>query len=253
MGYHQKYKRIGSDALHASRSLFVQERSDWQQTAVQRGRRPSRGFTLHERGFSLFEVLIAISVFAVVGVLAAQLIGISLQSETVSAQKTAALQLAQEESEAVDSLALEYWHNIYGLTKGSGAHYYAWVNSNKWATSTGDEIFTLNNTPYKRYFYIENVSRDATTKDIEQTYTASREDPSTQKVTAIVSWQNSGGLDIGAATTTKYIMRARNAAASQTDWSGAVAPTAGETGAFGTNYAAQLNIDTSGGTLKLTP
>ncbi|MBI1755284.1 hypothetical protein HY250_02160 [Candidatus Azambacteria bacterium] len=35
------------DLFHASRSLFVQERSDWQQTAVQRGHRQSRGFTLH--------------------------------------------------------------------------------------------------------------------------------------------------------------------------------------------------------------
>ncbi len=39
---------IARNMFHASRSLFVQEHSDWQQTAVQRGRRPSRGFTLHD-------------------------------------------------------------------------------------------------------------------------------------------------------------------------------------------------------------
>lgn len=207
----------------------------------------------HEKGFSLFEVLIAISVFAVVGALAAQLIGISLQSETVSAQKTVALQLAQEESEAVEALSAQYWHNIYDLSKGPGAHYFTIVSGGKWATSTADETLTVNGTPYKRYFYIENVSRDATTKDIEATYTASRDDPSTQKATIVVSWQNSGGIDIGTATTTKYLMRARNAAATQTDWNGAIAPTPGENGGFGTNYAAQSNIDTSGGAIKLTP
>lgn len=208
-----------------------------------------------EKGFSLFEVLIAISVFAVIGVAATQLIGISLESDKTSAQKTIALQLAQEESEAVDSLATESWQNIYGLSKSSTNHYYTAISGSKWATSTGDESLTLNTTPYKRYFYVDNVSRDS---GGAITTSGGNNDPSTQKITAVASWQNSGGIDIGAATTTKYILRARNTAATQTGWDnggGGSAPGSGEAGNFGTNFAAidaAVSTSTPSGSLTLT-
>ncbi len=206
---------------------------------------------ISEAGFSLFEVLIAISVFAVIGVVAAQLIGISLQSNTTSGQKTVALQLAQEESEALDSLAAESWQNISGLSKGSSNHYYTTVSGSKWATSTGDELLTINSAPYKRYFYIENVPRNSGGAIVSSGGT---NDPSTQKATAVASWQNDGGVDIGAATTTKYLMRARNAAATQTDWSGSTPPSSGENGVFGNNYASKdASVSTTGGLLQLTP
>lgn len=204
-----------------------------------------------QAGFSLFEVLIAISVFAVIGVVAAQLIGISLQSNTTSGQKTVALQLTQETAEALDALAGESWQNIYGLSKGSANHYYATVSGSKWATSTGDELLTINDGPYKRYFYIENVSRDSGGAIVSS---GGANDPSTQKATAVASWQNDGGMDIGAATTTKYLMRARNAAATQTSWSGSTPPSSGEDGVFGDNYASQDgNIATAGGAIQLAP
>lgn len=194
-------------------------------------------------GFSLFEVLIAISVFAVIGVVAAQLIGVSLQSNTTSGQKTVALQLTQETAEALDTLAGESWQNIYGLSKGSANHYYTAVSGSKWATSTGDELLTINNGPYTRYFYIENVSRDSGGAIV---LSGGNNDPSTQKATVVASWQNSAGLDLGAATTTKYLMRARNTAATQASWiNGGSSPTSGETGDFGTNFSAQSNIDLS--------
>ncbi|MBI1755116.1 prepilin-type N-terminal cleavage/methylation domain-containing protein [Candidatus Azambacteria bacterium] len=205
-------------------------------------------------GFSLFEVLIAISVFAVIGAIAAQLIGISLQSEKTSAQKTVALQLAQEESEAVDSLAAEYWQNIYGLSKGPANKYYAVISGSKWATSTSEETVTINNDSYKRHFYVENVSRDS---GGAITTSGGNDDPSTQKVTVAVKWF-SGGLEINTATTTKYIMRARNTAASQTQWynGGGTGPGTGETGTFGTNFTASSSIDFSVNpttTLRLLP
>ena len=200
-------------------------------------------------GFSLFEVLIAISVFAVIGVVAAQLIGISLQSNATSGQKTVALQLTQVTAEALDSLAAESWQNIYGLSKGSANHYYATVSGSKWATSTDDELLTINSTPYKRYFYIENVSRDSGGTIVAS---GGNNDPSTQKATAVASWQNNGGLDIGAATTTKYLMRARNTAATQTDWNGSTPPSSGENGVFGNNFTSQDgNIATAAGSLQL--
>ncbi|MBI5912983.1 prepilin-type N-terminal cleavage/methylation domain-containing protein [Candidatus Azambacteria bacterium] len=208
-----------------------------------------------EKGFSLFEVLIAISVFAVIGVVAAQLIGISLQSDKTSGQKTVALQLTQETAEALDSLAGESWQNIYGLSKGSANHYYTVVSGSKWATSTGDELLTINAGSYKRYFYIENVSRSSGGAIV---VSGGNNDPSTQKATVVASWQNDGGVDIGFATTTKYLMRARNTAATQTSWaySGQGSnPSSGETADFNSDYASDAgNISTStpSGSLTLT-
>ncbi|MEK7493567.1 MAG: prepilin-type N-terminal cleavage/methylation domain-containing protein [Patescibacteria group bacterium] len=205
-----------------------------------------------QAGFSLFEVLIAISVFAVIGVVAAQLIGISLQSNTTSGQKTVALQLTQETAEALDALAGESWQNIYGLSKGSANHYYATVSGSKWATSTGDELLTINDGSYKRYFYVENVSRDSGGAIVPS---GGNNDPSTQKATVVASWQNDGGIDIGAATTTKYLMRARNTAATQTGWaySGQGSnPTSGETADFNSDYASYTGgISTSTGSITL--
>lgn len=197
-----------------------------------------------EKGFSLFEVLIAISVFAVIGVLAAQLIGISLQSEEISGNKTIAFGLTQETAEAVDAIAKERWQGIYGLTKGSATHYYTSLSGSKWATSTGDEVLTLNDVPYRRYFFVENVSRNGSGDIVDS---GGNDDPSTQKVTIVASWENSGGVTIGTATTTKYLMRARNTSATQTDWasSGGTAPGTGEDQNFNTSISASENINFS--------
>jgi len=212
--------------------------------------------TSSSAGFSLFEILIAIAVFATVGLAAAQLIGVSLQSDKTGGQKTVGAKLVSEEMEAVNAIVTEQWNNIYALNKGSANHYYAAVSSGKWATSTGDELVTANDLEYTRYFYMENVSRTSGT--IDTTYNGANDDPSTQKVTAVVTWKQPGGNTLGTTTQSAFLTRSRNAAAAQSDWTTgagqATNPSSGEDANFNGGFSSKdVNIDTSqSGIIKLT-
>ena len=166
-------------------------------------------------GFSLFEILIAIAVFATMGLAAAQLISVSLQADKAGGQKTVGAKLVSEEREGGNAIATEQWNNIYALNKGSANHYYAIVSSGKWATSTGNELITANDLEYTRYFYVENVSRTSGAIDI--TYNGANDDPSTQKITAVATWKQPGGNTLGTTTQSACLPRPRNAAAAQSD------------------------------------
>ncbi len=81
---------------------------------------------------------------------------------------------------------------------------------------SADEVEHLyNSTLFTRYFYVENVNRD-NSGDI--TASGGTNDPSTQKVTAILEWESVQGTSQFALS--EYIMRWRNRVFRQTDWSG---------------------------------
>ena len=199
-------------------------------------------------GFSLFEILIAIAVFATMGLAAAQLISVSLQADKAGGQKTVGAKLVSEEMEAVNAIATEQWNNIYALNKGSANHYYAIVSSGKWATSTGNELITANDLEYTRNFYVENVSRTSNT--IDTTYNGANDAPSTQKITAVATWKQPGGNKLGTTTQSAFLTRSRNAAAAQSDWTTgdgqATNPSSGEDANFNGGFFWQDgNINTS--------
>ena len=204
--------------------------------------------TSSSAGFSLFEILIAIAVFATVGLAAAQLISVSLQADKTGGQKTVGAKLVSEEIEAASAIAAEQWNNIYLLNKGQANHHHATVSSGKWATSTGDEFVAANDLEYTRYFYVENVSRTSGAIDI--TYNGANDDPSTQKVTAVTTWKQPGGNTLGTTTQSAFLTRSRNAAAAQSDWTTgdgqATNPSSGEDANFNGGFFWQDgNIDTS--------
>src|SRR3989344_1668328 len=214
--------------------------------------------TYHEKGFSLFEVLIAISVFAVVSVVASQMIGASLEMNKTSGRKTVAVGFAREAMEATQAIITEKWHNIYNVSKGSSNKYYpantvVACGAAKWCLVAGEETVTANDLTYKRYLYIENVARNTSGNIVASGGT---DDPSTQKITVVVLWQDSASTELGSVTINNYFPRSRNAVASQTSWvSGGSSPTAGENGGFNTGFSSQDgNIDTTSipGSLKLT-
>ena len=216
-------------------------------------------YKFHEKGFSLFEILIAIAVFATMGLAAAQLISVSLQADKAGGQKTVGAKLVSEEMEAVNAIATEQWNNIYALNKGSANHYYAVVSSGKWATSTGNELITANDLEYTRYFYAENTCRDATTKNIKGITDSNgmaetcvgvggNHDPSTQKITTIATWKQAGGNTLGTTTQSAFLTRSRNAATAQSDWATgagqATNPSSGEDANFNGGFSSQDgNID----------
>ena len=218
-------------------------------------------FMFHEDGFSMFEILVAISIFAVIGIVAAQLIAVGLDTNKKGGQKTTANAIAKEVMETAQAVATEQWNLLHGLSKGSGNKYYpanttAICGSEKWcfATTTSGESAIVNNLTYTKYFYVDNVSRDAATRNIVES--GGTNDPSTQKVTVVVAWQGGGGTGLGTTTASSYLTRSRNTAAVQTGWTASGQesnPSTGEDADFNSSFSASSNIDYTGtpGSIKL--
>ncbi|HAT68615.1 MAG: hypothetical protein A2481_00245 [Candidatus Yonathbacteria bacterium RIFOXYC2_FULL_47_9] len=196
-----------------------------------------------KKGALLLELLIVISLLAIILSVGTQAVYVSLQSGKISGERDIAVGLASEALEAVRGAAEEKWQNIYDLTKAS-QHYKTVSSGNKWTLATGDETITVNNASYTRYVVIENVSRDASTRMID---TGTNYDPSTQKVTVTVAWPYADPVVMA-----DYFLRWRNKVCNQTDWSGGVG--SGVKNCPNTSYdsiSPAGTIDTAGGTLKL--
>ncbi|MBI5400871.1 MAG: type II secretion system protein [Candidatus Yonathbacteria bacterium] len=173
-----------------------------------------------KRGSLLLELLIAISVLAIVLSVGTQAVYVSLQSGKTSAESDVAIGLANEALEAVRSTAEEKWQNIYTLTKTT-QHYYPAQSAGKWVLTAGDETIALNTANYTRYVTIENVNRCNDTSRLIASSTPGctpstnySDDPSTQKVAVAVSWQGNGSP----VTVSDYFFRFRNIVCLQTSW-----------------------------------
>lgn len=116
---------------------------------------------------------------------------------------------------------------------------------------TADEIAGLyTSSVYSRYFYTDNVSRDAN-QNIEMTYNPVNDDPSTQKTTVKTEWISRGS--VSSLDTVSYLTRWANNFASQTDWSGGDG-VSGPVTDFGSFFASSSNIDFSAtvGSIRIT-
>lgn len=198
-----------------------------------------------QKGSLLFEMLIVISLVAILISVGANAVFLSMRSNKASGERDTANGLASIALESVRSIAEENWLNIYGLTK-SGQRYYPSEVDGKWVLIEGDEIININDISYTRYLTIDNVSRDLTTKDIESEYILGNDDPSTQKATVVVSWSQGSPVVIS-----EYFYRWRNKICPQTEW------TTPESGSNVENCNTisydekESTIDTSAGSLKL--
>jgi type II secretory pathway pseudopilin PulG len=161
-----------------------------------------------KKGALLLELLIVISLIAVIFTVGTQAILVSLRSDKNSSEKDVAYNLASETFGLVRSVAEEDWQNIY-FTKDSenySDNYYPLKVSNAWTLSRGDEVVAINGISFTRSITMSNVSRDTTSdRKIEVTYDGARDDPSTQKVTVTISWPGGDPLVING-----YLFRWKN-------------------------------------------
>lgn len=179
--------------------------------------------------------------------LGSQMIIVSMRSGKAANERNVAIGMIEEIFESSRIIAAERWQNIYGASKGSGNHHYPFIQiqDGRWVIADGDESININGLDYTRYFTIDNVSRDSN-GEVESAYNASNDDPSTQKITAYVSWTNGETISFN-----EYLTRWMNKVCYQTSWdTGGGGVTACPT----TSYDTQNNeADLSGGSIKILP
>lgn len=191
-----------------------------------------------QKGSLLIEILVAVSVFAVLASIGAQALVVSLSSNVAAEKKTSGAHLLSEMMGAIHAASDESWQNLYGLTKS--AHYYPSISGGKWVLVAGDELVSVGNASFTRYFTVVNVSRNLSTpRDIETTYTFANDDPSTQLVSATVTSTTTDAL-----TVSEYFFRWRNKVCSQTSWS--------SSGSSGVNTCSDTTYDSKSSGIDTT-
>ena len=195
-----------------------------------------------QSGQLLLEVLMAIAAVVILVVIGSQLVLVSQKSNVTAGHKDIALKLAEGALEAVGANAVESWQSIYDSAKGAGNLYHPVQAAGGWSLASGIESVVIDGITFNKSIYIENVNRDASGNIV---LTGGTEDPSTQKITSIVSW--SGGEPV---TSVKYVSRYAEKSCVQTDWSGGAGGTLSTCPT--TTFDTQDTIDTSiGGSIKL--
>jgi len=187
----------------------------------------------NKNGQSLVGLLLAIAIGAIVLILGAQIIQVSLKAEEATRQKTVSFQLARESFEAAKAIAEEDWRLIYDKTVNQ--EYYLDNSAGKWVLSADTQYKTiaLGQDAYTRWLVFNNVSRDGN-GDIELIYNVDNDDPSTRKATAYVEH---GGIQ--KIVWSYYLTRWENEIGGQEDWSGGV----GEN--FSNQYTEESAVSTS--------
>jgi hypothetical protein len=199
-----------------------------------------------ERGQLLLEVLFATTVAALVIGIGAQIANVSLRGTKTSGDRNKAMSVSTEVFDAVRAASTEKWQNLYSLTKPA-THYNPTQSSGKWVLSAGDGNVTIDGANYTRFFTVDNVSRDLTTRDVETSYNAGHDDPSTQRVTVTVMLPSGDAV-----VSSELVTRWRNKACKQTAWSSVGAgPSACPSSSFGSSTS--IDTTTVPGSLKLSP
>jgi len=185
-----------------------------------------------KRGQSLIEIIVAISIGAILIGGATAIIVPILRSNLETRNVQIATSLAQEYLDNVQAIAESNWHLIYTppSSKGPSSQFYLRATSTTYETLSGTTSTVVEGRTFTRYFSIENVNRTScgvgnatttatTTCNMEPGDSYIAEDPSTQKITATVSWPEGRSI-----SRSQYLTRSRNKVFVQTDWSGGPSP-----------------------------
>lgn len=171
---------------------------------------------IKEKGQVLAEILVAIVVAGIIIGGIAGTIGTSFFAGRKTRQITAASGLAQQTMEAIKTVAESNWFLLYCPpngncpgNKGSSYHYKVVTVSSGWEFQGGEATTTIDQIVYTSYFYIENVNRNESGDIVSS---GGFDDPSTQKVTVVVSWEGSN------ISLVEYLMRTTSASFSDFNW-----------------------------------
>lgn len=163
-------------------------------------------FLRTQKGQMLVEILVAVAIAGIVIGGVATVIGTSLVTGKKTKQITVANGLAQQDMEAIKTLAQSSWVNLYcpplGTCpgdKGTTSTYSVILSGSSWVFQSGVSTTTVDGLDFGHYFYVENVNRD---EGGDIVTSGGDEDPSTQKVSVYITW--SGGSEF---TISEYIMR----------------------------------------------
>ncbi len=203
-------------------------------------------------GQSLVEILIAISVGAILIGGATTVIISILRSNLETRNVQIATSLAQEYLDNVQSLAESDWHIIYALPsdKGPDSQFYLTASGTSFAILAGATSTVAEGRTFTRYFSIENTNRDLCgAGDISAAATSTctsgpgstgtADDPSTQKITITISWPENRSI-----SRTQYLTRNINKVFAQTDWSGGPGQT-GPITSVNNMFASSTDLDYS--------
>ena len=211
-----------------------------------------RKYVFLKKGQSLIEILVAIAIGIVMIGVAIAIIAPVLKSNTRTNEAKIGGMLGRELLENVKVFAERDWHNIDTLATTSLWHYYLVTSTvtGFFATSTGDESTTIATTTYTRYFYVDDVCRDASDKIPDDAMLCvTMNDPATKKVTVVYKWPDSATN-----TFATYLTRFKSRITAQTDWQKGTVPVNSSPVTTTTNsFATSSNIiyASSSGVIKI--
>jgi len=197
-------------------------------------------------GQSLFEILIAIGIAALIIGSATTAIVISIRSEKNNVASQKAYAIAEDMLNNARSYSEADWSTLYNQTKGSGTQYYLEVTATSSTSTTlgitsgtSSTTFTSSSTEeniiYTTWFAIEDVQRNSNQAVVGGGGT---NDPSTQKVTVHVSWPVGG--DTREITLVQQLSNIKSNTAKSDNWSGS-GGSASTVVKFGPDYFSKTN------------
>lgn len=207
-------------------------------------------FLKTQKGQMLIEILVAVVIAGIVIGGVATIIGTSLVTGKKTKQVTVANGLAQQEMEAIKTLAQSSWINLYCPPSGTcpgnkdvTSTYNVILSGGSWVFQSGVATTTVDGLDFGHYFYVENVNRDSGGDIVTS---GGDEDPSTQKVTVYIVW--SGGSEF---SVSEYIMRTGSAFFIDRGWTSGNLNDGPYTRSAGTYSTSSGDIYIQNGTLQV--
>lgn len=207
-----------------------------------------------EKGQSIFEILIAMAIATLIVGSSVTAIMVSLRSGSATVASQKAYSIANDTLNNVRSFAESNWADLYTQNKGDAYDYYLGIvaTSSISATlgiATGTETIAFTspsgeeNIEYTSWFTINNVPRDDSNWIVE----SADGDPTTQKITARVSWEVGG--DLRQIDLVTYISKIRTSTVTFNNWSGVSGVTTPVTGPSSDYYSITNATITANGTI----